>query len=458
MKFHSFLASALLLSTAITRAELITGLTVQSGTTNPFNVEPMGPAKAINGEGLPGGVPALFGAHGTSFNQHWWTFPPAVAAQITIDLNANYQINTIHVWNYNEGGVTGRSTKNAEIHVSPDDDPANLVKLVTNGSGTHDNGTGDFLLPQAPGSASYLGFDLDLAGVTNAALLTNVRLVQIKPLDAHGTDGGGVGLAEVQFDGVPAPEEPEKFQLVITPNGANYDFTWESKNGKLYDLVTSPDLSTPVLQWPVHAGNAGIPGTAPSNTLVNVPGDGAKRFFAVIEKDAPPLFAADFEADNGGFTAIGTPNDWAWGTPNSNVLGPPALTLTTGNGGSTKCWATNLGDGSVPSGFINPSANSILRSPNINLTTITGAQLSFAAAVDGTTSDTLQILVKEVGTDDLLVALSPISLPSTAPWASFGPLDLSAADNNNIYLEFRFQGTDSAYIGFYLDDVLVTVK
>ena len=37
-----------------------------------------------------------------------------------------------------------------------------------------------------------------------------------------------------------------------------------------------------------------------------------------------------------------------------------------------------------------------------------------------------------------------------------GPFDLSAADNTNIYLEFRYDGTDANFIGLYIDDVVVT--
>jgi hypothetical protein len=188
-------------------AALITGITVESGTTNPFNTEPMGPAKAINGEGLPGGLPALSGAHGTSFNQQWWSFPPSTLAQITINLNGIFEIDTIHVWNYNEGGVTGRGLRNVEIFVSPDANPANLVQLFTSGAGLHDNGSGNFLLPQAPGQASYTGFDLDLSSVTNAALLDNVRLVQFKAIDAYDPTAG-FGLAEVQFGGAAVVPEP----------------------------------------------------------------------------------------------------------------------------------------------------------------------------------------------------------------------------------------------------------
>lgn len=190
-------------------AALITGITLESGSTNPFNTIPMGPAKAINGAGLPGGTPALSGVHSTTFSDGWWslTGPP----QITINLSAAYNVDTFHIWNYNEAGSTNRSTKNVEIYVSPDGDIANLVKLVTAGAGIHNNGSGDFLLPQGPGLASYGGFDLDLSGVTNASLLNNVRLIQFKPLDSYGSTPqsafpDGVGLAEVQFGGaVPEP-------------------------------------------------------------------------------------------------------------------------------------------------------------------------------------------------------------------------------------------------------------
>jgi hypothetical protein len=458
MKLKSLLIPALVFSQVVVHAELITGITVVDGTANPWNPENMGPAKAINGAGLPSNTPALSGTHATTFNTHWWTYPiNEIPAQLTLDLDGRYQINTIQIWNYNEGGVTMRSTRNVAIWVSPDDNPENLVKLVTNGTGLHDNETGDFLLPQAPGQTSYTGFNLDLSGITNLPLLTKVRLVRIKPIDSYDV-AAGVGLAEIQFDGVPAPEEPSRFQLIITPNGSNYDFRWESKNGKLYDLVTSTDLATPVSQWPVYGGHQNIAGTAPTNTLANVSPDGTRRFFAMIEKDAPPIFSADFEADNGGFSLIGSPNDWAWGAPNSNVQGTPPLVLTSGNGNSTKCWATNLGDGGTPSGFINTGADSVLRSPSINLASITGAQLTFAAAIDATESDAFVVRVRDAGTGELLATINPITLPETETWRSYGPFDLTAADNRNIYLEFRFQGTDGAYIGVYLDDVKVTVK
>jgi hypothetical protein len=239
----------------------------------------------------------------------------------------------------------------------------------------------------------------------------------------------------VALDGVEDEPTHESFQLMITSNGANFDFSWNSQAGKVYDLVTSTDLATPILTWPVYdpdgpGGNAplgDIPATGTTTTLTALAGDGPTRFFSIVEKDAPPLFSEDFEADDGGFTATGTPNDWAWGTPNSDNNATPSLIVTAGNGESTKCWGTNLGVGGAPSGTINTAANSILRSPAINLTGITGASLSFAAALDTSATDAVQVLVREVGTDALLDTLTPFTVPVTANWASAGPLGLSAA-------------------------------
>lgn len=207
MKQKFILLPILSLFAASANAALITGISLESGSTNPFNPDAMGPANAINGTGLPDGLPALSGAHSTSFDHQWWSFPfdDTNPAQITIDLNDNYVLSTVQVWNYNEGGVTVRGSRNIEIYVSQDGNPLNLVKLFSNGTGLHDNGTGDFLFPEAPGEGTYTGFELDMSGVTNATLLANVRLVQFMPIDSY-DNSAGVGLAEVQFGGVLVPE------------------------------------------------------------------------------------------------------------------------------------------------------------------------------------------------------------------------------------------------------------
>jgi hypothetical protein len=57
-----------------------------------------------------------------------------------------------------------------------------------------------------------------------------------------------------------------------------------------------PFLATPILGWPIHDpdGEGGnepyrdIPAIGMTTTLLAVPGDGPKRFFAVVGKDAQP--------------------------------------------------------------------------------------------------------------------------------------------------------------------------
>ena len=66
-----------------------------------------------------------------------------------------------------------------------------------------------------------------------------------------------------------------------------FDLAWASRPGKVYDLVTSTDFSTPVEEWPVHADYADVPATGATTTLTDVPVDGPLRFFAVVAADAP---------------------------------------------------------------------------------------------------------------------------------------------------------------------------
>ena len=394
---------------------------------------------------------------------------------VVFDLGAEYNLDKMYIWNGNQGGAEGTSphiwkgvgTYNLYYATSPTVSlPANSSTITpydfTSGGWTQ-FGTTQTLTAGTGAAGSPVNGTVDLAGVTARYVAMDV-LSRINV--TTGRFQNQVGLSEVVFTELPVPPQPERFQLIITPNETPglYDFEWDSKPGKAYDLLTSTDLATPISTWPVYdpdgeGGNppyAGIPTAGTMTTLTAVPGDGTKRFFAVAEKDAPPLFTWDFEADGGGFTQVGTPNDWSWGMPNSdNSFG---LALTTGNEGSTGAWATNLGTGGSPSGLIDPAANSILRSPDIDLTAVTGAQLGFAAAYDAKAGDVIEVLVRDAGSDALLDTITPIDTASDASsdWTTLGPFDLSSADNTNIYLEFRYDGSDANYIGLYLDDVVVT--
>jgi len=265
---------------------LITGASIHDSTTRGLNAE-MSPENAIDGTGLAGGVPSLTGSHAQSFDTNWWSgWDGAVTEwQLTVDLEDTYDVEVMHVWNYREGCCSGRGLRDVEIYVSPDEDEANLVKLITDGTGLHANDKGGFLLPQAPTGGEYFGFDLDVSGVTNSALLDNVRLFRIDGGSSlHG--GGEVhgGLGEIQFDGVPAVAGPEFLELLITPSGEDLIFSWEGREGKVYDLVSSADLMTPVIDWEIYGVFQNIVG-APTVELTTDAPDTDKLFFAIIERD-----------------------------------------------------------------------------------------------------------------------------------------------------------------------------
>jgi hypothetical protein len=183
-------------------------------------------------------------------------------------------------------------------------------------------------------------------------------------------------------------------------------------------------------------------------------GVGKPRSFIRAE-EAGPLVSFDFEAGPQGFTASG---DWAWGVAASDN-GLPGGQVIGGNGSSTgHCWATVLGDGGAAiNGGITPSTVSILTSPDIDLSGISGSRLHFAAAVDASSGDTLEVQVRDADDDTLLGTLTPFaSFPANAAWQNLDLALPATADNNTIYLEFRFQGARADYLGFYLDDVAVT--
>jgi len=203
MKNATFnIVAGTLLAAVNASGALITGTLIAEfdGTTPNPN---MTPQDAIDGTGLSS---LAFGAtHSTTWRDHWYSTD--LTGFITVDLEANYLLDTIWLWNENEDNAgNDRGFQNFEIWVSPDTNTGNLVKLTTDGTGSQDNGTGDFILAKAPQSTAYTGTDLDLGGITNSALLGNARLVSLQAIDNYGSSGG-VGLAEVQFGGTdPIPE------------------------------------------------------------------------------------------------------------------------------------------------------------------------------------------------------------------------------------------------------------
>lgn len=80
--------------------------------------------------------------------------------------------------------------------------------------------------------------------------------------------------------------------------------------------------------------------------------------------------------------------------------------------------------------------------PDIDLTGITVARLTFPAVVNAASGDSL------------LGTFNPFTtLPANAASQNLDLALPATADDNTIYLEFRFQGASEDYHGFCLNDV-----
>jgi len=107
-------------------------------------------------------------------------------------------------------------------------------------------------------------------------------------LRRQGGSATNTGIDEVSatIDGV---AEVPPLVLAVAPNPetpGSFDFEWPGRPGLSYDLVSSPDLSTPRVEWLVWEGNANIPGaTEGPNTLSAIVVGDKKRFFAIVEKE-----------------------------------------------------------------------------------------------------------------------------------------------------------------------------
>ena len=171
---------------------------------------------------------------------------------------------------------------------------------------------------------------------------------------------------------------------------------------------------------------------------------------------APPLLDVDFEANDGGFTiskVAGT--DWAWGAPTSTG---PGGTVNSGNGSSLKCWGTNIGN---PGFYLDPTTDSRLISPVIDLTSVVGAELSFANAIDIPAGDTAVVRIFNANTNvEIVSGAFPLTVTdaniSTANWQNSGPHVLPSGAPIRIVWTLTGTGDSSNdYMGWYVDDILV---
>lgn len=247
--------------------------------------------------------------------------------------------------------------------------------------------------------------------------------------------------------------------LTITTNAgtpSNFDFAWDSKEGKLYDLVSSTDLVGPADTWPVWNGQSDLAATPPLNTLTDIPGGGdTRRFFAVVEKDPPPIFEESFDAAGpglpAGWVAVNATTVWDVGDPS----GLPGLVDPDG----TNCVGTNV----VAGNYADEVATTTLTSPAVAIPA-GGATLSFRQYID---SDAFNGDVGAIrlldGTDTEIVEGDfPITGIDgvTAGWTdeSFDLPASAAGQSVKVVFEFTTVMDGTVYNGFYIDDVQINAN
>jgi uncharacterized repeat protein (TIGR01451 family) len=167
------------------------------------------------------------------------------------------------------------------------------------------------------------------------------------------------------------------------------------------------------------------------------------------------LFNSDFNANDGGFTASGTANDWQWGAPSAAPLNDCAS--------APNCWVTRL------AGNYSNGADETLESPLFNLAglvppvTLTWAQ---KYQLEHATFDRAFLIARNSAStieQELFAWMGPTmqegvgnptqTINMAAGWGQFRA-DLSAFAGNDVRLRFRLQSDGSGnFPGWGIDDL-----
>jgi hypothetical protein len=233
--------------------------------------------------------------------------------------------------------------------------------------------------------------------------------------------------------------------------------TFTSQAGKQYEVLSGTDPAS------ITKSEGLVVANGPSTRFTRSAPLAGREFFRVADRGpAPPILAEGFESGDGGFTSAnkGSGTEWTHGIPDSSGAGG---SVSTGNAGSAKCWATNLGAfaGSGDGGFYTAGTDVCLRSPVLDLTNVTTAVLSFTQAMDIEIGHTAVVNIID-DTSETVMAKIHTSTPDPdtgdSPWQAVAPIPLPAiALGQRVRIEWRFTGDgDDTYLGWYIDDVLVT--
>ena len=162
-------------------------LTATSSTSHGVYSDPM---EVVNGSGMTSAT------EHTSVWGSWFTAGVDPDRWIVVDLGASYELDSLKVWNANEGwGWSVIGFDETSAFVANMADPGNPVDNAENW--TH---VSTQILNQAPGVAGYNTPDtIDLLGLTG----THVALQSLTVTAAYGDDRAG--LSEIQVYEVPEP-------------------------------------------------------------------------------------------------------------------------------------------------------------------------------------------------------------------------------------------------------------
>jgi hypothetical protein len=272
-------------------------------------------------------------------------------------------------------------------------------------------------------------------------------------------DGDGLSNNTERLFGLDPTSPASQNPIAVPLDAAAGTFSFTRRDDALTGLFSGIETSTDLVMWTEDGGATLTPGAPDANNIQTVevtlsPGLlNAPKLFVRVVQDEGILFAANFEADDGGFTAVTTAGSaWEFGAPTSMGLGGDVVE---GNGGSAQCWGTDIGN---PGEYAVPTATK-LRSPVIDLTGVTGAQLTFAEALDLELGDTAVVnIIAETGDTVIAAAIYTATdgnINSTV-WEAVPAIDLAAGVGMRVRLEWAFTGGTAEYLGWYIDDVTVS--
>jgi hypothetical protein len=143
--------------------------------------------------------------HDNTLDNMWRTNDAsAIGDQLTIDLHANYNLDGMRIWNFNESGQNDICITLYNLETSLDN--SSWTTRQTNQS-----------LALNDGTATY-------AGVYTAINWTNVRYLRLTIVDTNFPGDALGGLSEVMLSGSPVVEIPEPNSLLLLGIGSVFAY------------------------------------------------------------------------------------------------------------------------------------------------------------------------------------------------------------------------------------------